>query len=379
MVAVLVALSLLYWLGLGYAVERSRRSAGAPPAAGPRSSWPRLSIVVPARDEAREIHAALRSKLACGYPALEVVFVDDRSTDGTGDVARRLAAEDPRLLVVRVDQLPTGWLGKVHAMQRGLEASTGELVLFSDADVVISPGFLEKVVASVESERLDHATVVPLVRARGPLLSPALAAFFRFITLSGRMWLVSDPRSSAAMGVGAFNLVRRASLSATPGLEWLRMEIADDVALALLLKRHGFRSRLFHAGPDVSLEFYPSYRALCRAVEKSGATMPLPLLVLAQSMLVVMEGGFLAAGLSWATAAGFALAAVVSFRSATWHGVPTWPMWFPAAGQALLGFAMVRSGVLATRRGGVRWRDTFYSTAEVRAGSRVMELFRPGR
>ena len=110
-----------------------------PPA---RDAWPRVSIVVPARDEGLHVAAALASKRSCGYPSLEVIAIDDRSTDDTGALIDRAAAADPRVVAVHVTELPDGWLGKVHAMARGLERATGEWVLLSDADVHVEPGAL---------------------------------------------------------------------------------------------------------------------------------------------------------------------------------------------------------------------------------------------
>ena len=102
-------------------------------------SWPALSVVVPARDEARTIEPALASLLAQDYPGLEVVLVDDRSTDGTSAIIDRLAASNPQIAAVHVRELPAGWLGKVHALQRGFERARGDFVLFTDADIHFAP------------------------------------------------------------------------------------------------------------------------------------------------------------------------------------------------------------------------------------------------
>jgi glycosyltransferase involved in cell wall biosynthesis len=105
--------------------------------------WPTVSLIVPARDEGLRVRAALETRLSEGYPALEVVLVDDRSVDDTGAQARALAANDARLTVSRVDELPDGWLGKVNALRQGLSVARGEWFLFSDADVHIAPGTMQ--------------------------------------------------------------------------------------------------------------------------------------------------------------------------------------------------------------------------------------------
>jgi Glycosyl transferase family 2 len=366
----LALLSAAYWVALAVVGLKTVRGVPEPAAAEDRSSWPKLSLVVPARDEAATIDAALRSKLAEDYPNLEVVFVNDRSTDDTGAIAERLATTESRLRVAHVKELPEGWLGKVHAMQRGLEQASGEWVLFSDADVVLAPGTLRRVVAQAEREGLDHVSMLPRIEAKGALIVPALAAFFRVVILGGRTWQVADPKSSAAAGVGAFNLVRRAALDKSPGLEWLKMEIGDDMALGVMLKRSGARSRIFSGLRTVSLEFYPSYGAMARAVEKNGVAAPFGVMVFANAFLVFIESGFLLG--PWPPAAAvWGLSVVVSAGLGRWSGLPLWPALFAPVGMLLLAVAMMRSAVLALVRGGVRWRGTFYPTKVVRAGGRI--------
>ena len=123
---------------------RHRGAIPALPAVKAPGALPSLSVIVPARNEATAIGPALASLLAQDYPGLEIVAVDDRSTDGTGDVLRALAAANPSLRVLRIDDLPSGWLGKNHALWRGAQRSTGTWLLFTDADVVFAPGTLRR-------------------------------------------------------------------------------------------------------------------------------------------------------------------------------------------------------------------------------------------
>jgi cellulose synthase/poly-beta-1,6-N-acetylglucosamine synthase-like glycosyltransferase len=376
---VLTVASTLYWVTMALLLFRSVRAVPTlqAPRAPPPSRWPRVSLIMPARDEERSLEPALRSKLRDTYPELELVLVDDRSTDGTGAVADAFARTESRLQVVHVEHLPEGWLGKVHAMQRGLERASGEWVLFSDADIHLAPGLIERVLAHAEHEGLDHVCILPTVTCSGALLQATLTSFFRMICTGGRLWAVSDPSSSAAIGIGAFNLVRRSALERTPGLEWLKMEIGDDVALGVMLKRSGARQAVLNGRSEVSLEFYPSLRALTRALEKNGASVPFPVLFFGNLFLVVLECGLLAGVLSghgplrllavgtWAVASG------VTLGLSRWLGFPRWPAWIPFLGVLPLAWAMVRSGVLALVRGGVLWRGTYYPTSTVRAGSRM--------
>lgn len=379
LLTVLTVASALYWGLQALLLLRVIRSVPTLSAvhAPPPARWPRLSLIMPARNEERTLEPALRSKLANTYPELELVLVNDRSTDATGAVAESFARREPRLQVVHVEQLPEGWLGKVHAMQRGLERASGEWVLFSDADIHLAPGVLERVIAHAEHERLDHVSLLPAITCSGFVLRATLSSFFRLICTFGRLWAVRDPSSSAAMGVGAFNLVRRSALARTPGLEWLKMEIADDMALGVMLKRSGARPALLNGCSEVSLEFYPSYRALTRALEKNGASIPLPALLVSNLLLVALEWGLLAGVLSGYTplvllgAGTWATGSAVSLGLSRWLALSRWHVPLPFLGMLPLVWAMLRSGTLALVRGGVVWRDTFYPTSKVRAGLRL--------
>ncbi len=106
--------------------------------------WPVVSIIVPARNEADSIEEALKSVLALDYPNKEIIVINDRSTDATGEILARLAQEYPELQLITIDRLPSGWLGKNHALQRGAVSASGELLLFTDADIIMQPSLLRR-------------------------------------------------------------------------------------------------------------------------------------------------------------------------------------------------------------------------------------------
>lgn len=371
MLTTVAALSLVYWLFVGFVLVRTLKGVSGVEPQPPLARWPLLSIVVAARDEEAEVERALRSKLReSAYPNLELIFVNDRSSDATGSIADSIAKEDPRLRVVHLQTLPEGWLGKIHAMQRGLEIARGTWVLFSDADVRFAPGTLKSVVAKAETENADHIAVLPHLDSQGRFARAALGAFCRGLIAATRLWAVSKQRSSAAIGIGAFNLVRRSTLSRTPGLQWLKMEVADDVALGVMLKRAGARALVLNGKDAVWVQYYPTYRALLRGLEKNGADAPFALLVLGAALLCVLEAGFLLGGPVLASL-GLVLAVAVSKGTARWVGLQGRSWLLPPLGMGLFAFAFVRSAGLALWRGGVLWRDTFYPTAQVRAGRRL--------
>ena len=236
-------------------------------------SWPKLSVVIPACNEADKIEAAVRTVLRQDYPELEIVLIDDRSTDGTGDVVDRLAADDPRVLAVHVTELPDGWLGKVHALDVGVRRATGDWVLFTDADVHYSGDVLGRAVAYCEDRRLDHLAAAPEIWSNRFLSDVAVASFLRSFCVLARCWAIEDPNSGAFVGIGAFNLVRREAFDRTEGFEWLRLEVADDVGLGLMMKRSGARSCMVSAVGLLGLHWYRSIGEMARGVEKGFASV----------------------------------------------------------------------------------------------------------
>ncbi len=365
-------------LGLLTLSRLRRLSALDPPAP---SRWPRVSIVVPARNEGGTIEAATRSKLASGYPDLELVLVDDRSEDETGALVDGLAAGDPRVRALHVETLPEGWLGKVHALARGTEAASGSWLLFADADVHLAPEALRRAVAWAEAERLDHAVVMPEVDRGGFLLEAAYSAFGRYFAVSQRLWDVGRRGSSASVGVGAFNLVRREALARTPGFAELRMDVLDDLALGAMLARHGARAGVVAGVGLVGVRWYRDFADLARGLEKNvfvllgcrawrgfvaaGAMLALDLAPLAALVLPGAHPALRALG-----AGALCVGALVSAAGARRVGRRIFPATLIPIGTLLLAGVIVRAGVLGTIRGGIFWRGTYHSSEDVRAGAR---------
>ena len=225
--------------------------------------------MIPARNEEAEIERAVRSHLDQRYPRIEVVVVDDRSTDGTAVILERLARTDQRLRLVAGREPPPGWLGKPHALAQGVAAASGSLLLFADADVRYHPDALREAVAVLESSEIDLVTLVAHFEMRGFWENVLLP----YVTLSiyGSLgFLANLPRFRAfAIGTGTGMLVRRSAYEAVGGHAAIRNSGVDDVRLAMTVKRAGFRCLLLRAEDRVEVRMYRSLRSIWDGVAKS--------------------------------------------------------------------------------------------------------------
>src|SRR5262249_15789841 len=139
---------------------------------------------------------------------LEIIVVNDRSTDGTAAILERMGREHTGLRIRTITDLPDGWLGKNHAMLVGADEASGEFLLFTDADVVFEPAAVARAMPIVGEDRLDPLAALPEVEASGLALQAFVAAFGVFFSLYSRPWKAPDPKSPRHIGIGAFNLIR---------------------------------------------------------------------------------------------------------------------------------------------------------------------------
>lgn len=378
----LVTPGFLYALVLAWnTLQTILRVPSLPTDAAPTKPSPlRISIIVPACNEGSTLERGLSSKLSSAYPNFEIVVVNDRSTDDTGAIADAMAARDPRIRVVHVTELPEGWLGKLHALHRGAQAATGDLLLFSDADVFFSRDLLAKTAHVLEAEKLDFLTVTPRITSSGPIVDAGLTTFLRVIITLGRIWKTPDPRSRVAAGAGLFNLVRRSAFEKSPGFEWLRMEVSDDVVFGQMMKRSGARCAVYNGRDDVSLSYYESAGELIKGLEKNSYAASSYRPEIALSLLFVMTIMEITPALLLLVVSGPALplaAAAVALGVATqvavakWCGRPVLTAAIPLFGFLLLLYISLRAVFLVHARGGISWRGTFYSLAELRRGTRL--------
>lgn len=330
---------------------------------------PKLSVIVPARDEAKSVGRSIRSMLNQDYPNLEIVAVDDRSTDGTGEALADLAACHANLEALTVEELPPGWLGKTHALHTGAARSSGEWLLFTDADVRFDPACFRYALGYARAKGLDHMTLVPELVADGVPLKSFVASFELTFSLSQSPWEAINPDHEAHVGVGAFNLVRREAYTAAGGHEAIALRPDDDMKLAKLLKNSGFRQEAVFGKGLENVEWHESVGEAIRGLEKSafpGLDYRLDKVILGSSLLVMTNvlpfaGLLLARGparhlFAAATLAiGAAYAGHSRFVDTPLRYAPLHPL-----GASLLVYATAHSARKALATGGIEWRGTTY-------------------
>ncbi len=335
---------------------------------------PRVSIVLAARNEQERIGDTVTRLLGQRGIDLQLIVVDDRSDDRTPEILGEIARRDERLQLLRIDELPAGWLGKPHALHLGAAKAAGDWLLFTDADAWMVPDAVARAVACGDQQGVDHVCLLPRESAPG-VGGNALMVAMR-LTVARLFAGVNRDRWWTVAGVGAFNLVTREAYRDAGGHEALRFEVIDDMKLGLILRNRGYRSRIYEAGPDIDVHWAPSVIGLLRAIEKNLFAVfgfRLWLALLALTIQTIVWGGTFAGPIVGSTAghaAGVAFLAttIPSCVLARRIGVSMgYGLLAPWMGPVLM-VALARSAGQAMRRGGIVWRGTLYPLAELRAG-----------
>lgn len=373
---------------------------------------PLVSIIVPARNEEEAVEQGLRSLLALDYDNYEVIAVNDRSTDRTGEIMERVArshstkttlsgrptesqkphlwqnrpevgnplhvqASNPSLRVIHLTKLPSGWLGKTHAMWTAANQASGEWLLFTDADVVFKPDSLRRALAYAEAEPADHVVLFPRMIMKRPGEYMMIAFFQTMFMFGHRPWKVADPSTDDHMGVGAFNLVRRQVYKAVGTYAALRMEVLDDMKLGKVVKKKGFRQRNVFGGDLISIRWGRGAFGIVNNLTKNFfAILSFQwwrTLLSAFGLAFINWGPFLGIWLahSWARLPfGIALGSLtLIYIGMSWRSsVPPYYVLLHPASAAMFTYTLLRSMLLTLWNDGIVWRGTKYPLEELRKG-----------
>jgi cellulose synthase/poly-beta-1,6-N-acetylglucosamine synthase-like glycosyltransferase len=364
----------LVWLRRHFDLNRGRREpllCEADARTGPQV-WPSLSVVVAARNEEQNVRRCVSGLLAQDYPDLQIIVADDRSEDRTGAILDELSAQDPRLSVVHVRELPPGWFGKNHAMHVAVSRATGQLLCFSDADCTYdSPSLLRAAVAFALRHDVEFLSVLPRLEASGlweKIVQPVAGAIMVFWFPPQR---VNNPASRCAYANGAFMLLTRKAYQAIGGHAYAKATLNEDMHMARRAKELGLRLRVIRGGTLYRVRMYAGFRQIWRGWSRIfyGCFGSLPRLLASAAMLsvfslspyVALVAGLALLSPALTAAAGFA---VVAQQTVLWRfyrvsgSAPGWALTYPLGAALCLGMtvsAMTRLAGKATD-----WRGTRY-------------------
>jgi len=342
----------------------------------PQPTGPLVSVIIPARNEAENIARCVRSVLTAAYAPFEVIVVDDRSTDGTGDIVDRLTGAPEaagRLRLLRGAKLPPGWFGKPWAVVQGYRAARGELLLFTDADTAHTPELLPRTVAVLEREQVDLVSLL----ARQEMVSfwERLVQPHVFLALASR---VGDLRRVCrtrvvwdAIAAGQYILTRRAAYEAVGTHEVVRNTVAEDVALAQAYARAGRDIFLVHAVEFMATRMYKSLAEIIEGWSKNlalGVPLMLPPIAivrrLAPYVMWLPVLAWVVPPIVWAFTGSPVAAASTVFSLLIWaevyrrEGAPLKYVLLYPLGAMMVAFIMLRSAWRGGRR--VEWRGRVY-------------------
>jgi glycosyltransferase involved in cell wall biosynthesis len=341
---------------------------------------PRVSIIVPARNEEESIRETLRQLLALDYLNYEIIAVNDRSTDRTGLIIDEVAKSPQAhgsLQVIHIPELPAGWLGKTHAMWTAGQRATGDWLLFTDADVLFKSDSLRRAVAYAEADHADHVVLFPRMIMKRPSEKMMIAFFQALFVFGHRPWKVADPRARDHMGVGAFNMVRRSVYDAVGTYRALRMEVLDDMKLGKVIKNAGFAQRNVFGEDLISLHWAKGAFGIVNNLTKNffavlsfqwprtiASIIGLGFLNLGPFLGVFLAHGWARVPYAIALASLFLIYYGMSARSA----VPAYYFFLHPISTSLFMYTLMRSMLHTLRNDGIVWRGTKYPLDELRKG-----------
>jgi len=352
--------------------------------ANPAYGHPRVSIIVPARNEELDIEQSLTRLLELDYDNYEVIAVDDRSTDRTGEIMERVVGSQkpdnqnlPRLKVIHHRELPAGWLGKTHAMWTATNAASGDWILFTDADVLFKADSVRRAVAYAEAEKADHVVLFPQMIMKRPGEYMMIAFFQTMFVFGHRPWKVADPKSKDHMGVGAFNLIRRSVYDSVGTYEALRMEVLDDMKLGKVVKNAGFAQRNVFGGDLISIRWANGAMGVVNNLTKNFfavlsfqwprtliSAFGLGFLNLMPFLGVWLTHGWERVPYAVALGSMFLIYLGMSLRS----GVPAYYFLLHPVSTFLFIYTLLRSMFHVLWNDGIIWRGTRYPLEELRKG-----------
>jgi chlorobactene glucosyltransferase len=233
-------------------------------------AYPRVSILLPVRNEELNIETCVRSLVAQEYPDFEVVVLDDESGDGTWQLMVNLALEHDRIHIMKGKPLPEGWIGKNWACHQLSQVADGELLLFTDADTRHHPVILRNAVSAMMAEEADLVTVIPheeVISWAERLTIPAIFFCMMCFLPLGLAYRLRTPILSAT--IGQFMMFRKTAYENIGGHAAIKQNAVDDIALGRNIKNHGFRWHLYNGRDHIRCRMYKDFRQVYEGLSKN--------------------------------------------------------------------------------------------------------------
>ena len=390
----LLLLVAVLWASRHSNITRSRREQPALTSTtftGPPNDPPLLSVLIAAKDEEANIETAVRTMLAQDYPNFELIVINDRSDDRTGEILDRLVEEDStnRLRVVHVTSLRDGWFGKNNAMREGVEVAKGDWLCFGDADCrQTSTATLSSAVRFALERKIDLLSVLPKlenVTVWERIIQPVCGSVML-------LWFnprdVNNPKHESAYANGAFMLMTRGCYQAIGGHERVRTEVNEDMHMARITKESGLRlhvvdnedlytvrmyttlSAIWRGWSRIFYGCFGTFRRLRRTMIMLTVANVFPYASFLIAMSVLVSRGFVEAGVAWQLVGAAAAIAIISQQAVVvrlYRVIRVNPWWAPTfVVGAVICIGMVASAMLKLKgRATTTWRGTTYRADKV--------------
>lgn len=359
------------------------------PPPGGDGGWPMVSVIVPARNEERNLPRLLPSLLGQHYPRYEVIVVDDQSDDDTPRILAEFAQQDKRLGVIRGGELPRaeGWLGKPYAMHQGAQTAKGDWLLFTDADTVHDPLSLSSSVAYAMRHSVDLLSIFPFYELITPAERMIMPVAFMGIFNLYPPDKVNDPHNKAAIANGQYLLIRREVYEQVGGIERVKGQVVEDLEFARAVKGDGHRLYIVGGQHLMTVRMYTSFREVWEGWSKNTviALQGNPGQAVFAALAVFGVTGLPVGMAVWAARAwrmGRKSHSKDDYIAAAWvSGIAVWSIGFPMAyrrridrmlrlpvgwsftqpiGTTIMGLIMLSSLVRLLRGKGVTWKGRTY-------------------
>ena len=344
---------------------------------------PKVSVIIPACNEAATLEPALKSIFAMDYADLEVIVVNDRSVDHTGVVLEQMQKQYPSLHIHDISALTEGWLGKNHALQYGAERARGEYLLFTDADIIMENSSISRAMRHMLENKLDHMSMIFKNIAPGGLLNALVLDAGAGLMLLLKPWKAKDPNSKRYMGVGAFNLVKSTVYKEIDGHKTIAMHPIDDVMLGKVIKHRGFSQDCLLGHNFIQAEWYVDVRDFINGLMKNTfafcnynmANVLFGVLIIMIINILPLFAIFFTSGITRGLFGSAVMVRMLSFAGGfSYTGINPWYSVWALVTPYVYIYITLKAALTTTINRGITWRGTYYSLDELKANLRKTRM-----